>query len=189
LNAEKCIILKGWTVTLFPDLNGFDKWSSKAKELSHLAHFTISDLLERNATEDERKQGFDLADYLIKFNYKAFAIPEATEPPPAVQPFVEEKPFEQPEPIYYFSKTEQQKPESWEQDITELENYFNGITVPTQPVKLNKCSTITDCSLFIESHLATVKANNGKRIFKPYLNRLKELRNIFLSVPHSLQMQ
>jgi hypothetical protein len=102
---------------------------------------------------------------------------------------VEVKPFEQPEPVYYFSKPEQPKPQSWEQDITELENYFNGITVPTQPVKLNKCSTITDCSLFIESHLATVKANNGKRIFKPYLNRLKELRNIFLSVPHSLQMQ
>lgn len=178
LNAEKCSILKGRTVTLFPDLNGFDKWSSKAKELSHLAIFTVSDLLERKATEAERKQGFDLADYLIKFNYKDFALPEpeATEPPPAVQPLVEVKPFEQPEPVYYFSKPEQPKPESWEQDITELENYFTSIELPTQPVKLNRCSTITDCSLFIESHFATVKANNGKQIFLPYLHRLQELK-------------
>jgi len=180
LNAEKCSILKGRGVTLFPDLNGFDKWSSKAKELSHLANFTVSNLLERKATEAERKQGFDLADYLIKFNYKAFAIPEseATEPPPAVEPFVEVKVFEPIEPTYYFSKPEQQKPESWEQDITELENYFTGIQIPTQPIKLNRCSTITNCSLFIESHFATVKANNGKRTFLPYLNRLQELKQI-----------
>lgn len=180
LNAEKCSILKGRTVTLFPDLNGFEKWSSKAKELSHLAIFTVSDLLERKATEAEKKQGFDLADYLIKFNYKEFSLPEpeATEPPPAVQPLVEVKPFEQPEPVYYFSKPEQPKPESWEQDITELENYFAGIAVPTQPVKLNHYSTITNCSLFIESHFATVKANNGKRTFLPYLNRLQELKQV-----------
>ncbi len=180
LNAEKCSILKGRTVTLFPDLNGFEKWSSKVKELSHLATFTVSDLLERKATEAEKKQGFDLADYLIKYDYKAFALPEpeATEPPPAVQPLVEVKPFEQPEPVCYFSKPEQPKPESWEQDITELENYFAGIALPTQPVKLNKCSTIKDCSLFIESHFATVKANNGKRTFLPYLNRLQELKQV-----------
>jgi hypothetical protein len=98
LNAEKCSILKGRTVTLFPDLNGFDKWNNKAKELSHLANFTVSDLLERKATEAEKKQGFDLADYLIKYDYKAFALPEpeATEPPPTVQPLVEVKPFKQP---------------------------------------------------------------------------------------------
>jgi hypothetical protein len=180
LNAEKCSILRGRTVVLFPDLNGFDKWSSKAKELSQLAIFTVSDLLERKATEAEKKQGFDLADYLIKYDYKAFALPEpeATEPPPAVQPLVEVKPFAQPEPVYYFSKPEQPKPENWEQDITELENYFTGITLPTQPVKLNNCSTITNCFLFIESHFATVKANNGKRTFLPYLNRLQELKQV-----------
>ena len=88
LNVKKCNILKGRTVTLFPDLKGFEKWSSKAKELSHLANFTVSDLLERKASEAEKKQGFDLADYLIKHDYKAFALPEpeASETPPAVQP-------------------------------------------------------------------------------------------------------
>ncbi len=81
LNAEKCSILKGRTVSLFPDLNGFDKWSSKAKELSHLANFTVSDLLERKATEAERKQGFDLVDYLIKYDYRKFLDTEIVSKP------------------------------------------------------------------------------------------------------------
>ena len=179
LNAEKCSIIKGRSVTLFPDLNGFEKWSSKAKELSHLAVFTVSDLLERKATEAEKKKGFDLADYLIKYDYKAFALPEpeVTEPHPAVKLLVDVKPFEQAEPIYYFSKLE-----SWEQDITELENYFTGITLPTQPLMLNRCTTITNCPLFIESHFATVKANNGKRTFLPYLNRLQELKQVLETI-------
>lgn len=180
LNAKKCSALKGRKVTLFPDLNGFNKWSSRAKELSQLAIFTVSDLLERKATEAEKKQGFDLADYLIKYDYKAFAIPE---PPPTVQPLVEKKPFEQ--PVYYSRKPEQPKPESWNNDITELENYFSNIEIPTQPVKLNSCSTIKDCSLFIESQFSTVKANNGNSTFLPYLNRLQELKRV-LTTDHLL---
>ena len=183
LNAEKCSILKGRTVILFPDLNGFEKWSSKAKQLSHLATFSVSDLLERKATEAEKKQGFDLADYLIKYDYKAFAIPEPekTKQLPAVQPLFEVKPYEQPEPVYYFIKNEQPKPDNWEQDITELEKYFAGVTLPNQPLKINPYSTITNCSRFIESQFATVKANNGKRTFLPYLNRLQELKQ-FLTI-------
>jgi hypothetical protein len=177
LNAEKCSVLMGRTVTLFPDLNGFEKWSSKAKELSNLANFTVSDLLERKASEAEKKQGLDLADYLIKLNYKAFALSEP-EPPPAVQSLFDVKSLEQPEPVYYFSKPEQLRPNFWDLDIAKLENYFTGIELPTQPVRLNDCSTIINCALFIASHFATVKANNGKRTFLPYLNRLEELRYI-----------
>jgi rubredoxin len=78
LNAEKCRILKGRTVVLFPDLNGYEKWSNKAKQLSHLAKFSISDLLEFKANDVERKQGFDLADFLLRFDYKDFIVPEFT---------------------------------------------------------------------------------------------------------------
>jgi hypothetical protein len=174
LNAEKCSILKGRTVVLFPDLNGFEKWNNKAKELSSITLFTVSDLLERKATEAEKKQGFDIADYLIKFNCKEFALfePEKIEPHTAVQTLVEVFKTERIEhPI-------KEHPENWSNEIKELENYFASIELPTQPVKLNRCSTITDCSLFIESHFATVKGNNGNRTFLPYLNRLQELKQI-----------
>ena len=72
LNVEKCEILKGRKVILFPDLKGFDKWSKKANELSYLGAFTVSDLLERKANEEETSLGLDLADYLVRFNYKEF---------------------------------------------------------------------------------------------------------------------
>lgn len=66
LSADKCTVLKGRSVILFPDLNAFDKWTAKAKEISHPNSLLISDLLERNASDEERKNGFDIADFLLR---------------------------------------------------------------------------------------------------------------------------
>ena len=187
LNAEKCCVLKGRIVTLFPDLNGFEKWSNKAKELSGLAIFTVSDLLERKANETEKQQGFDLADYLITMDIKEFIKPKATEPIelPAVKDLIEVKSFEQPDHVSDFTEPLLPELENWNQDILELENYFSGIAIPTQPVKLNQYSTIKDCSLFIKSHLETVKTNNGKLTYLPYLERLQELKQVLSRYSYS----
>lgn len=80
LKKEKCHVLKGRQVSLFPDLsekakNGltaFNKWSNKAKELSYITTFSVSDLLESKASINEREQGLDIADYLLKFDIKSF---------------------------------------------------------------------------------------------------------------------
>ena len=65
LTLQKCAVLKGKTVTLFPDLNAYDKWNAKANELSTLCNIIVSDLLERQATPQQKQQGLDLADYLV----------------------------------------------------------------------------------------------------------------------------
>jgi hypothetical protein len=177
LNADKCSVLKGRTVTLFPDLQGYDKWNSKANELSHLAKFTVSDLLERKATEAEKKLGFDLADYLIEFDLEAFALPE-TEGTEITTPFnltAEVKHIEQ---AYYLLKPEQQKQQNWEKEIFELNRYFAKTILPTQPLKINKCITVLNVSLFVESHFVAINNNKGNRIFLPFLNRLQELKRI-----------
>jgi hypothetical protein len=72
LTIEKCQVLKGRSIVLFPDINGYERWSLKAKELSSIGLFQVSDLLERNANDLERKQGLDLADYLLRFDPRAF---------------------------------------------------------------------------------------------------------------------
>ena len=68
LNEKKCNVLKGRKIVLFPDLNAFDKWNCQAKTLKHITNFKLSNLLETIATNEEKRQGLDLADYLIRFN-------------------------------------------------------------------------------------------------------------------------
>ena len=75
LSAAKCRVLAGRKVVLYPDLNAFDLWSKKAKELSSITNFSVSDLLERKATTEERLKGLDLADYLINFDVTEFHKP------------------------------------------------------------------------------------------------------------------
>lgn len=71
-NKDKFEGLRGRTVLLFPDLNGYKKWSDKADELSHIANFKVVDIFERTATTEEIENGLDLADYLVKHDYRDF---------------------------------------------------------------------------------------------------------------------
>lgn len=66
---------------LFPDLskdgNTFKLWSDKAKELNQMiqnSSFEVSDLLEQFATDEERENGLDLADFIIKGNQSSLSI-------------------------------------------------------------------------------------------------------------------
>jgi len=55
LNEECLSILQGRTLSLFPDLGATDYWRSKIPY----------DYLERAATNEQRKQGLDIADFLL----------------------------------------------------------------------------------------------------------------------------
>ncbi len=76
LSEQKCRVLAGRKVILFPDVNAFYKWTKKAEELKHVTTFRVSDLLERKSTAEEKEQGLDLADYLIRYDYKEFQKPK-----------------------------------------------------------------------------------------------------------------
>lgn len=64
LNATKCEVLQNRNVVLFPDLGGYDKWNAKANQFG----FSCSDLLEREACDEDKKEGYDIVDYLIQLN-------------------------------------------------------------------------------------------------------------------------
>ena len=72
LSTHRCKILEGKTVVLYPDLNGYKRWSDKACEITTQMNvkFIVSDILENNANENERQKGLDLADYLVKYPWK-----------------------------------------------------------------------------------------------------------------------
>lgn len=70
LTAERCEVLRGRRVILFPDLGAFTKWSDRASELKHIASITVSDILEQSATPEQRRGGWDLCDYLCTDNVR-----------------------------------------------------------------------------------------------------------------------
>lgn len=282
LNAERCGVLKGRHVILFPDLNAFEKWSAKAMlltgELSGTL-FSVSDLLERQASEADKSEGLDLADYLTRFNWQRFRDGEKSEKhedlnktflepkgdgvaiqtvdvariisetktrslnmvcvqsssgeyldilfdavgnavqPGNILPTLLDKdfkrnyqpgtldgepclasipetqrsekseireaqniPFSGPENItkldIHSANVKLKNVDSGNAEISELERFFTTASLPSQPIKISQCETVADAAKFIDSHLCGLMANNGKRTFTLFLNRLKELQTI-----------
>ncbi len=75
LSIEKCHVLEGRIVILFPDAGGYDRWHEKLDmlitELPGI-NFSISDLLEKHCTSEEIALGFDLADHFLTFDLKTY---------------------------------------------------------------------------------------------------------------------
>jgi len=63
-----CKVLAGKSVILFPDADAYESWESKSSKLGENAGCTVavSDHLEKNATSEEKVNGFDIADYLLR---------------------------------------------------------------------------------------------------------------------------
>lgn len=79
LNVAKCKALQGRKVVLFPDLSkeskAFELWKNKAEVLQNEikgATFKVSDMLEQIATEQDKEQGKDIADFLIQHDWRLF---------------------------------------------------------------------------------------------------------------------
>ena len=183
LNPDICQALKGRRVALFPDLKGFEKWTKKADELSTLANFSVSDLLERKANEIERIQGLDLADFLIRFDYREFSSAQpkkiALELTPVITAEFHRLNLFPSKPKTELLRAKVKNIDLWDLDLAELESFFNETCYPVQSIKMNPY-TIIDVTLFIQSHLAVAKYNKGNRTYLPYLDRLKDLRQYLM---------
>jgi hypothetical protein len=90
---DKLKALQGRFVFIFPDLskdgNTFKEWETKAKEYeSRLpgTRFVFSDLLEQLAPEQDKSEGNDIADYLIKQDWRLFRKRNIQEQQPQPEP-------------------------------------------------------------------------------------------------------
>jgi Domain of unknown function (DUF6371)/Zinc beta-ribbon finger, putative len=75
LTIERCEVLTGRKVFLFPDLNGFSIWKNKVNGLENNisnSTFTVSDLLQNHASVEDKDKGLDIADFLINMNWRDF---------------------------------------------------------------------------------------------------------------------
>ena len=68
LTPDKCRVLEGRNVRLYPDAGSYDKWRNRAIELNArmpTTRFITDDKLELTATSEERTKGIDIADRWI----------------------------------------------------------------------------------------------------------------------------
>lgn len=187
LNLNKCQSLKGRKVSLFPDLSkggkAFELWSTKAKVIQNKLNgstFIVSDILERLAPEEDRAKGKDIADYLIENDWRPYRTIPINED--KIEVGIPNPSSKESEIIHskYPSIIEDQfkeESENWDPEINELELFFSNAQFENDPIALDKCSKILDVNKFLTQHLTVVKSNNGSRVFRPYLDRLKLLQS------------
>lgn len=191
---DKCSVLIERNVILYPDIDAHDSWEQKAEILrGYGIKVQVSDLIKNNALKFAEENAidfnelvklkYDLRDILQHKKLSDFLKPKTPEPPLSDKLLVEVKRLDQPETVYRIIESEQNQVGSWELDITELENYFSGVNLPPSTFELNQFSTINDCPLFLKVHFDTVKANNGNPTYRPYLNRLHELKAVLNNIP------
>jgi hypothetical protein len=65
-DLTKYEVLKGKNVILFPDADGYNDWCELGRQLSSICRVIVSDIIEKNATEQEKINKIDVADWLIK---------------------------------------------------------------------------------------------------------------------------
>lgn len=64
---ENLNVLKGRNVLLFPDLGATDDWAARISTMQQMGiTVKLFDYLEKNATPEQRKNGFDIADFLLE---------------------------------------------------------------------------------------------------------------------------
>ena len=190
LTYERIKTIQQREVYLFPDTStdgkAFNLWNDKAKQYG----FTCIDLLEAIATDEERKAGYDLADYLLEYEIGPIAtktikpteikinkleIDSIEEPKPILKEVQKEK------ELFIQTPLQNTKGIDWENEVTDLESYFKNKVFTKQSIKLSCHSNITNISTFVHTHLSIIKRNVGNKTFLPYLERLQNLKTIFTS--------
>jgi len=66
-SLSKMQVLENKDVTIFPDADGFEKWSKQADVLKSVAaNVTVNRIIEDDATAEQKAQKIDIADLIIK---------------------------------------------------------------------------------------------------------------------------
>lgn len=139
LTKDKCQILKGRKVLLFPDLSrdgyAFTLWNRRAAEFNGQlpgSKFMVSDLLEKHATAEQKAKGLDLADFLINQDWRLFRKPENAP-----------KPNYKLEPISNDKQTIDQAPKDThisEPEPSIMHEESEKLIFPSEPINLSRYS-------------------------------------------------
>lgn len=95
-NREAVEVLHGREMTLMPDLGATAKWKEKLPMLSSVCKsVSVSDMLERIATDEQRNHGLDIADFLLMQETKQMILAKMIQRNPALQILIDKLQLEQ----------------------------------------------------------------------------------------------
>lgn len=90
-NREAMQVLRDRNITLLPDLGATEQWKAKSAMLSEICKkVSVSDILERIATEEQRNQGLDIADFFLLSPSKLQILQQMIQRNPALQLLIDE---------------------------------------------------------------------------------------------------
>lgn len=90
-NKEAMSVLRDREVTLVPDLGATEMWREKSALLSGVCkRVTVSDVLERMATDEQREAGLDIADFFLTVPTKRQILQQMIRRNPALQLLIDE---------------------------------------------------------------------------------------------------
>ena len=73
LSQDKLSVLAGRRTIAFPDIDGYEEW--KKKLLAIDLNITVSDILQRSATDEQREAHIDIADLIIQWKQNGEPLP------------------------------------------------------------------------------------------------------------------
>ncbi len=191
LKCEKCKALTNRDVILFPDASvdgeAFKLWSKRAEELNDYipsSNFEVSNLLEKYATDEEKKNGADLADYLIFRDWKNYRndqsvpIEQAQEIEPISSFFLtkdfnidtslDDTSFDE-----LFNEIVQTPTDENDQERQELIRWFEVRTIPQIKIKLDVASEIQDLSKYTKRLISVFQTYKQGKMYDIYLKKLQ----------------
>lgn len=158
LNYNKCKVLQGRTVYLFPDINAFELWTEKANYIESKlpsTKFIVSDLLEQLAPEHAKTLSLDIADFLIELDWRLFRTnpPQQTSNKADIEP-KEEKP----------SKDEEER--------------INALRTRIQELKQQIAASETECSTLENTFIQIAEKCKVSWYAPPFIKEPPEHRKI-----------